>query len=175
MSGEEQGRVAAPDPRNGFDRLVGLLAGVAGVLLCALTVLICVDVAVRSLRLFPMPWSLDIAEYLLYAITFLGAPWVLRNGGHISVDLLSQHLAERPRRALQRIANAIGAIVCLVLLWFSSRVWYASFSDGTMVYETFVFPEWVLFTLAPPVFLLLVVIFVRNVIAPRDTGPAVGG
>lgn len=171
----EQGRRAAPDPHNTLDRLVAILAGVAGVLLCGLTVLICVDVAARSLRLFPMPWSLDIAEYLLYAITFLGAPWVLRNGGHISVDLVSQHLGARSRRELQRVANIIGALVCLILFVYSSRVWYASFSDGTMVYETFVFPEWLLFTLAPPVFLLLLVIFVRGVIAPRDSGSVVRG
>lgn len=175
MSVEEQGRKSAADPHNGFDRLVALLAGVAGVLLCVLTVLICVDVVARSLRLFPMPWSLDIAEYLLYSITFLGAPWVLRDGGHISVDLVSHHLAPRPRRILQRVANAIGALVCLILLIFSSRVWYASFSDGTMVYETFVFPEWLLFTLAPPVFLLLLVIFVRGVVWPHEAGSIVRG
>ena len=151
---------------------MAVLAGIAGVLLCALTALICVDVAARSLRWFPMPWSLDVAEYLLYGITFLGAPWVLRNGGHISVDLVSQHLAPRPRRVLQRIANTIGAVVCLVLLVFSSRVLYASFTDGTMVYETFVFPEWLLFTLAPPVFLLLLVIFVRGAFAPHNAGPS---
>ncbi len=175
MSAEGEGCATAPEAPNRLDRFVGLLGVVAGVLLCALTLLICVDVAARTLRLFPMPWSLDVAEYLLYAITFLGAPWVLQQGGHISVDLVSQLLRPRARRALQRITNAIGAAVCLVLLVFSCRVWYASYRDGTMVYETFVFPEWLLFTLAPPVFLLLFVLFVRGVMRPRGAGRIVRG
>ncbi len=167
MSASEQAPAPAAEPRGWFDRLVALLAGVAGVLLCALTLLICVDVAARSLRLFPMPWSLDVAEYLLYAITFLGAPWVLLTGGHIRVDLLSQYLQPAARRAVERCASALGALVCLVLLGFSVRVGYASYVDGTMVYETFVFPEWLLFTPAPPVFLLMLVIFLRDLVAPR--------
>ena len=153
---------ASSGPRGWLDRLVGWLAGLAGVLLCALTALICVDVASRSMRLFAMPWSLDVAEYLLYAITFLGAPWVLATRGHISVDLVSQHLGPRARHTLERVTNTIGAVVCLVLLVYSLRVWYASYSDGTMVYETFIFPEWWLFVLAPPVFALLFLIFLRG-------------
>ena len=61
-------------PRSALDALVNLLALLAGAMLCALVVLICMDVTARTLRLFPTPWTLDIAEYLLYGITFFGAP-----------------------------------------------------------------------------------------------------
>jgi TRAP-type C4-dicarboxylate transport system permease small subunit len=70
-----------------LDRLVDALAVVAGALLCALVLLISVDVAARSFKLFATPWTLDIAQYMLYAITFLGAPWVLREDGHIAIEV----------------------------------------------------------------------------------------
>ena len=157
-----------------MERLSTVLAGVAGTLLAVLALLICIDIASRQMDGFSMPWSLDVAEYLLYLITFLAAPWVLVSGGHIAVDLVAARLAPAARRRADRSANAIGAIASLILFWFACRVWWRSFSDGTFVYETFVFPEWWLFSAAPPVFLLLAAIFVRRVVRPPPAGSSAG-
>lgn len=154
-----------------LDRLVDLLGVLAGVGLCALTVLICLDVGARNSRLFQMPWTLDVVEYLLYGITYLGAPWVLREGGHVTIDLVVQRLGPAGRRRALRAAGAMGAAVCAVLLYYSGRVWWASFTQGTLVYETFVFPEWILLTPAPPTFLILLVVFLRGLPAPPATSP----
>ena len=145
-----------------------VLAVAAGTLLGGLALLISLDIASRQTAGFSMPWSLDVAEYLLYLITFLAAPWVLLSGGHITVDLAVARLAPPARRRVDRGANAIGAVASLVLFWFACRVWLRSYRDGTLVYETFVFPEWWLFSAAPPVFLLLAAIFVRRVLRPSD-------
>ena len=157
------------------ERLCGTLAGVAGGLLGGLTLLICLDVAGRHFGWFAMPWSLDVAEYLLYLITFLAAPWVLVTGGHITVDLVTARLSPGAGRRASRAANAIGAGASLLLFWFACRVWWRSFSEGILVYETFVFPEWWLLTAAPPVFLLLAVVFVlRTLRPPPATGTSAG-
>ena len=71
-----------------FDKLVNFLGLIAGILLVALTVLVCCDVMARYFRLFSMPWSLDFAQYGLFVITFFGAPWVLSTNGHITIDLV---------------------------------------------------------------------------------------
>ena len=160
--------------RLSLDRLSRVLAVVAGTLLGVLAVLISLDIASRQMAGFSMPWSLDVAEYLLYLITFLAAPWVLLSGGHITVDLVVARLAPPARRRAARGANAIGAVASLVLFWFACRVWWRSYRDGTLVYETFVFPEWWLFSAAPPVFLLLAAIFVRRLLRPPDAGGAAG-
>ena len=158
-----------------MDRLCRALAGVAGALLCFLALLICVDIGSRQTDWFSMPWSLDVAEYLLYLITFLAAPWVLLSGGHIAVDLVVARLAPPARRRADRSANAVGAVASLVLFWFACRVWWRTFSDGTLVYQTFVFPEWWLLSVAPPVFLLLAAIFVHRVVRPPPGGESTGG
>ena len=150
------------------------LAVVAGVLLGVLALLICADIASRQVRWVAMPWSLDMAEYLLYLITFLAAPWVLVSGGHITVDLVTARLAPHRRRRADRVAHAIGAAASLLLAWFACRVWWRSFRDGVLVYETFVFPEWWLFSAAPPVFLLLAAIFIQRVRHPPGAGRPAG-
>jgi TRAP-type C4-dicarboxylate transport system permease small subunit len=141
------------------DRLVEALALVAGALLCALVAVVCLDVAARTFKLFATPWALDVSEYLLYAITFLGAPWVLRENGHIAIELVVERLPARGRAAARVAADGIGALVCAVLLYYACRVFWRSYSSGNLVYETFVFPEWYLYCLAPPVFLILLAQF----------------
>ena len=171
--GGEGSRQSAGGPL--LARLSRALAGAAGALLCVLALLISLDIATRQAAGFSMPWSLDVAEYLLYLITFLAAPWVLLSGGHITVDLVVARLAPRARRRADLAANAIGAAASLLLCWFACRVWWRSFRDGTLVYETFVFPEWWLFAAAPPVFLLLAAIFARRLVRPPSAAGPVAG
>jgi C4-dicarboxylate transporter DctQ subunit len=157
-----------------LNRIIDICAVVAGILICALVLLIVGDIASRNLRLFSMPWSLDMAEYSLFFITFLGAPWVLREEGHIAVDILVARLSRANQELMARIANIIAGLVCLILFITSIGVLWRSFSNGTMVHETFVFPEWWILIVAPPVFLILMFIFVRLVLAPsskRDERP----
>ncbi|HEX5091864.1 MAG TPA: TRAP transporter small permease [Burkholderiales bacterium] len=131
-------------------------------MLCALVALICLDVAARSLKLFPTPWTFDVCQHLLAAITFLGAPWVLRENGHIAIELVVERLARGPRAVVQRVADVLGTAVCALLLVYACRVFWRTYASGNLVYETFVFPEWYLYTLAPPVFLALLALYVRR-------------
>jgi TRAP-type C4-dicarboxylate transport system permease small subunit len=150
--------------RTPLDRLVDALAMVAGVLLCALAALVCMDVTVRTFKLFPTPWTLDIAQYMLYAITFLGAPWVLREDGHIAIEIFVERMPPRTRRWVARFSNTLGAVVCALLVYYSGRALWRSYTANNLVYQTFVFPEWYLYCLAPPVFLILLLLFVRRAI-----------
>jgi len=151
---------------------VNLLALLAGAMLCALAALICMDVTARSLRLFPTPWTLDIAEYLLYGITFFGAPWVLREEGHIAIEIVVERLPLRARGLLRRIVDGFGALVCAVLCYYALRTFWRSYSANNLVQQTFVFPEWYLYVIAPPIFLILVLLFLRRVLRPRPSAPA---
>lgn len=164
-------------PRRGwFDRLIDGLAVAAGVMLCGLTVMICIDAAGRTMLKFPatedwgytIPWSLDVAEYTLYLFTFFGAPWVLREGGHIAIDLFVNMLRPTSRRRAAGANHAIGALVCATLFYYSCRVWWTSFREGVLIHETFVFPEWILLSAAPPIFAILAMMFVRWLLWPPE-------
>jgi TRAP-type C4-dicarboxylate transport system permease small subunit len=152
----------ASSRRSALDRLIDALAVVAGALLCALVVLILVDVVARYLRWFSLAWGLEASEYILYAITFLGAPWVLREEGHIAVDLVVERLSARGRRLARLASDALGAVVCVVLLYFACRVAWQSYAAGTMVHKSFVFPEWWVYVGMPPIFLILCVLYVQR-------------
>jgi len=152
--------------RSVLDRLIDALAVVAGALLCALVLLILVDVMARYLRWFSLAWGLEASEYILYAVTFLGAPWVLREQGHIAIDLVVERLSERARRKARVVANALGAVVCAVLLYVACGVVWQSYAAGTMVHKSFVFPEWLVFAGMPPIFLILLAVYLRWLARP---------
>ncbi len=159
----------APAPtsaRSWFDLLIDALAVVAGALLVLLTALILVDVGTRSLRVLTLPWSLEATEYMLYAITFLGAPWVLREGGHISIELVVERLAPDRQRAVRRVTDLLGAVVCAVLCYYACRVLWRSYAAQVMVQKSFAFPEWYVFVIVPPVMLLLFGIYLRRLVRP---------
>jgi C4-dicarboxylate transporter DctQ subunit len=159
-------------PRSALDALVNLLALAAGAMLCALVVLICMDVTARSLRLFATPWTLDIAEYLLYGITFFGAPWVLREEGHIAIEIVVERFSVRWRNLMRRFTDGLGALVCAVLCYYALRMFWRSYSANNLVQQTFVFPEWYLYVIAPPIFLILLLLFLRRMLRRHVTSPA---
>ena len=63
-----------------FEKLLSFFCTLFGLVLGLIIVLICLDVALRDLGLGSLPWLIELSEYLMYAGTFLAAPWVLRQG-----------------------------------------------------------------------------------------------
>ena len=144
-----------------LDRIVNLLAVVAGILLCALIAPISVDVLARNLKLFPIRWSLEVAELMLYGITFFGAPWVLKTGGHISIDLLVGRLPPRLAQGLARLTNVIGAIVSAILLYYWIQVVLRFMEQKQEAYGALIFPKWWVYAPTLPTFFLMLLIFLR--------------
>ncbi|MEZ5741690.1 MAG: hypothetical protein R3E68_21170 [Burkholderiaceae bacterium] len=60
------------------------------------------------------------------------------------------------------MANGTGLLICAVLVVYSVRQLLRSYASGNQVYETFVYPEWYQYAVPPPVFLMLMVLFVRR-------------
>ncbi len=145
-----------------LDILINALAVLAGALLGVITLLLCLDVAVRYLQLFNITWIGDISAISLFLITFLAAPWVLREGGHIAVDSLVMILPDHIRRIVEIVVNLIGAGICLLLGIYALRVVMASYAAGTQVYKMLIYPQWWLFILPPLTFGLLALIFARK-------------
>ena len=155
-------------PRDWFDLLIGAMAVVSAALVVLLTVLIVIDVGLRASRLLTLPWSLEASEYMLYLITFLGAPWVLREEGHIAIELAVERLAPRTRALVRRLTDLIGGAVCALLFVYTCRVLWRSYEGQVMVQKSFTFPEWVVFAPGPPVMLMLFGIYLRWILRAHD-------
>lgn len=141
--------------------------------------LITLDVLLRAVNLGGLPWATDMSEYLLFMATFLGAPWVLRHGAHVRVDLFLAALPARIGRWLEQGVNLAGIVICGILAWFGAVATFESWQLGTMLYKLVVTAEWPFRAIFTVSMLLLIVEFLlrmRRVAVPLGRGGrAVGG
>jgi len=140
--------------------LAGLaLAGCAVLLLMMLV--ICVDVFLRNVRIVPgmlgVPWANEVTEYALYLITMLTAPWLLRQGLHIRVDVLLRVIPPRVAWVCEWAVDVIALGCCAVIAFYGVKAVLSSHAIGGTVVKVLAVPEWWLLAPLPLAFALLAI------------------
>jgi len=133
-----------------YDRLLNGLAVAACVLVFFMMVVICLDVFVRNVpigNLRSVPGANEISELTLYAITMLAAPWLLRQGQHIRVDIVLRAIPRRAAWYCEWLVDILGLACCIVMAWYGWQATIKSFSSGALTIKSVVWPEW--WSLAP--------------------------
>lgn len=113
-----------------MDTLSYAAAFLAGVLL-ALGVLSVVQmVFVRYVLGQSTVWQTEFTTYAITASMLLGAPYVLKTGGHVAVTVLPEALHGLPRRIMQMAASMVGLAFCLALTYGCWYYLYEAYSAG---------------------------------------------
>jgi len=131
-----------------FDTIIVVLFWMGGGLLVFATVGTCVDVVLRYSVNRPISWMLEITEYIMLYIPFLGAAFVLKENGHIRIDLVLTFLGERSRGWLNVVTSSVGGVVMLIYTWFGAQVTLDYIQRGVPSLES----------LRTPMFLILMII-----------------
>jgi TRAP-type C4-dicarboxylate transport system permease small subunit len=142
----------------GYGRLLEVFAAAACALILAMTLMICADVLLRNVRVFPiagLEWANEISEAMLYLITLLTAPWLLRRGQHIRVDIVLRAVPPRAGWLMEWAVDLLGLACCAMIAWYSARAAFASFKAGSVSIKTLVTPEWWLLIALPIAFTAL--------------------
>jgi len=105
-----------------FDRFLDGMAYLAAVLIGFIIVGIITEVVARKVWLVPIPGMHEATEYSLVWIGFLVAAWLLREEGHVNIDLLLDRLKPETQALVNAITSALGVIVFLVITWFSVQI-----------------------------------------------------
>ena len=159
-----------------FGKLLNALALAACALLFAMMLMISADVLLRNIPVPGLPrglaWSNEVSEMMLYLLTMLAAPYLLRQGQHIRVDILLRAIPKPLAWVSEWIADVLGLLCCLFMVWYGVRVAYKSFADGSMAIKTLVTPEWWSLAPLPVAFALLAIEMVfrmhRLATGPRE-------
>jgi TRAP-type C4-dicarboxylate transport system permease small subunit len=152
-------------------RLFDLLAVVAALILLAMVVLVTADIVLRNIARVGFAWANEITEYGLYLITLLTAPWLLRRGQHVRIDMALVLVPPRIAWLMEAAADIVGLAASLVLIWYGSAMTVQSARLGSLTIKNLVFPEWWLLWPLPICFVLIAIEFVfrfhRLMGAPR--------
>jgi C4-dicarboxylate transporter, DctQ subunit len=151
-----------------LNRLLRILAacesvGAAGatLLFVGITLAICAEVLLRYGFNSPLSWVVEMSEYALLWITFLGASWVLRHGGHVRVDILLQYLSPTALRVCGLFSSATGMATTLVLIVFGIDATWTAFARGAFKPTGTDVPTWMIVIVIPVGGLLLFLRFAR--------------
>lgn len=142
-----------------YSRLLDALMLLACLLLLTMTLLIGGDVLLRNVGLGGIPPSNELSEDIIYLVTLLAAPGLLRQGQHIRVDIVLRVLPAEVGWLLEWISDILGVICCLYFVWYGTAVAVASFESRALSIKTLIIPEWWLLAPMPLAFLLLSVEF----------------
>ncbi len=144
-----------------YGKLLNTLALVACAMLFFMTLMICGDVLLRNTSIVPglrnIAWSNEVSEATLYLVTMLTAPWLLRQGRHIRVDVVLRIVPKRLGWYCEWASDFFAFACCLVLAAYGARATLASWKAGSMSVKTLVMPEWWLLAPLPVAFLLLAI------------------
>jgi TRAP-type C4-dicarboxylate transport system permease small subunit len=142
-----------------YGRLLEWLAYAGCALILAMTLMICADVLLRNVRIVPglagLEWSNEISEAMLYLVALLTAPWLMRKGQHIRVDIVLRAVPPAVGWVFEWIVDVLALGCCALMTVYSARAALASFRAGSLSIKTLITPEWWLLSALPLAFLFL--------------------
>ena len=100
-------------------------------------------------------------EYALLMLPCMGAPWLVREKGHIYVEILLMHLSPRPRRWMTMGIGVACVAVCLVIAWYGFEVTWTDFRQAERDVRSLDMPRWLVIGWIPVAFLMMAIEFTR--------------
>ena len=99
------------------------------------------DIVMRNTLRVGFPWANEVTEYALYLTTLLTAPWLLRRGQHVRIDMALVLVPPRIAWLIEAAADIIGLMASLVLVWYGSVMTMQSARLGSLTIKNLVFPD----------------------------------
>lgn len=147
---------------NIFDQVCTVLAILAGVLVIFVFAIVNSEVIIRSTTVHSISeWMIEVSEYCLLFMTFLGTTWLLRRDGHVKIELVLSRLEPRHQVVIRVFNSIICAIACLILTWYSARVTWTNFQSGFLYGGGLMPPYWIILSIIPVGSFLLSIQFMR--------------
>jgi C4-dicarboxylate transporter DctQ subunit len=157
-----------------FDRFLDGLAFLAGILLVLASFGVFAMILSRYFLNRPMGWMIELAEYVLLYMSFLLAAWVLKKEAHVRMDVLVESLNPRIRLVCNVFSSILGAMVCMVLVWFGTKVTWHLYQSGTLTTTYLEIPKFPLSIVIPFGSLLFMIQFIRRAYGFIKTGSELG-
>jgi TRAP-type C4-dicarboxylate transport system permease small subunit len=107
-------------PKNSFGRLLRLMALAGGWVLLLLMAYTVLDVVLRYGFNRPFSGSLEITEFAMSMIVFLGIAFCGWTGGHVAVDILERPLDNPRLRYIPILLTFVSAVLFAVVAWLSA-------------------------------------------------------
>jgi C4-dicarboxylate transporter, DctQ subunit len=144
-----------------YDAVLYGMAWLAGGLMVAMMAMIVLDVALRNLGHQSSAHFFTFTEYFLLLIPLLGAPWLVREKGHIYIELLIIALPVVAQRVLVFWVVIACVAVAAILAWYGGAITLQDYAGNEKDVRSFDMPRWMLMASMPLSFGMMAIEFAR--------------
>ncbi len=137
---------------------------IARVMIVIMIVLVVIDVVARYAFNSPLGFASEYVMYLMVGVTLLAANYVLREKGHIRVDIVVRLLPPRVQAWLLVVTDAVSIFAVVILLIQTFNLTAQSFANNTSSVTAMATPLGVVQLMLPIGFGFLLLEFIRVLI-----------
>ena len=151
-----------------YDTLIFAMAWFAGALMAGMFAAIVIDVVLRNLGLQSSAHLFTFTEYALLMVPCFGAPWLVREKGHVFIEIGLNMLSPAHRRRAIVCIGMFCIFICLVLAWYGFEVTARNFRLDDKDVRSFDAPRWALVACIPVSFFFMATEFLRHLLRGED-------
>ncbi len=148
----------------GYEAVLHGMAYLAASLMVAMMVVITLDVILRNLGYQSSAHFFTFTEYALLIVPCLGAPWLVREKGHIYIEILLMALSPRLRARFTLLIGVVCIVVCAVVAWYGFTVTLNDFLQNEKDVRSMDMPRWIVVGFIPLGFGMMALEFLRFVL-----------
>ena len=150
---------------NRFAVSAGMIALVAAALVLTYSVIS------RYLFKASTDWQDESAVFLLVGTTFLCAPWVQQQRGHIGIEAIVGLLPARVDRARRLLVDVLCLLFCSFFAWKSAKLLHEAVVDHQTTSSSWAPPLWIPYGLMTLGMVLLSLQIVQQLLTRRRNAP----
>ena len=147
-----------------FDFIGNAGAFIARAMLVLMTGLVVIDVVARYVFNSPLGFASEYVMYLMVGVTLLAANYVLREKGHIRVDIVVRLLPPRAQVWLLVVTDIVSVFCVVILLIQTFNLTAQSLANKTISITAMATPLGIVQLMLPIGFGLLLIEFIRVLI-----------
>lgn len=124
-------------------RIESGLSYISYLMIAGMFALVIVSVTQRFFGYSPIRSAIPLVEYFILYVPLLMAPRLVRNKGHVYVELGMELVQNRlARLILEKIIYVLAAIISLAIVYGASRLFYNAWIFGYIDIRSIDIPEW---------------------------------
>jgi C4-dicarboxylate transporter DctQ subunit len=145
-----------------FDRILDITAYIAFGLLIFSWFSVCAEVVFRYFLRQPIIWVVEVTEYIIVQITFLGAAWLLRRDGHVVVDVVTSHFSKKNQSFILMITSSVCIAMFVMITWWGAVATWGAYREGLYIPKQLGMPKFLVMLSIPLGSLLLTGQFLKR-------------
>lgn len=126
-----------------LDRVSKFGADLAGIAVVVMMLVMVIEAVGRYLFSFSLLFADELLGYLMALVCFVGLAYTLRTDGHISIELVTEHLPHRVQRILSVVVSVLNLLFVGFLTWAAWEYWINILGEGYGTPGVLSIPLWI--------------------------------